>query len=346
MKRTVFRATVVMVMMTFSMGFISSASNASVPKAKKATTYKLAQYPPSGSDPNIPLQIAYDQGFFTKNHLNVTMSIVASSAELAPILGGEELVGGAPASAAITAIADGAALKIVMTTFPHFPWQMWCKPSIKSISQLRGATVAVTAVTGSFDSDMHIVIPALGIPITAVNLVPTGTIPNTIAAALAGSVECTPVEPGPASDELNSVGWHMLFNPNTYSKTKRILDDGGGAYVASDQEIKNNPQEIQDYVNAIMESIAWMKTHKVGTEKEFQAAPQFAPSSDIHGLEVQYAFYNQATVCNPIPVRSEFARGDAILAKSEPAVSALNASNIIDQSFVKKAVANHIGCAS
>src|ERR1700741_1394378 len=109
-----------------------------------------------------PIWVAQDGGLFTKHGVNVDLKYLAATTAVQGMIGGGEevgLVGGQ----GIDAKLEGADLTYIASCLPVFVFQLYSRPEIKSIADLKGKVVAVTQPAASTDYATRIVLKKNGL---------------------------------------------------------------------------------------------------------------------------------------------------------------------------------------
>jgi ABC-type nitrate/sulfonate/bicarbonate transport system substrate-binding protein len=108
----------------------------------------------------------------------------------AVLSGSADVVDGGP-SDAIDGVLAGADVYIFALTQPRYDYIFTCKPSITSLSQLKGVTIGVVDNTGTNLQQAIIVMQKAGFTINDATLVITGGQSKRVAAMLSGRTDCT-----------------------------------------------------------------------------------------------------------------------------------------------------------
>jgi ABC-type nitrate/sulfonate/bicarbonate transport system substrate-binding protein len=110
---------------------------------------------------------------------------------MAAVLNGDaDAVDGGP-SDAIDGVLAGGKVTIFALTQPRYDYIFTCKPSITSLSQLKGVTIGVVDNTGTNLEQAIIVMQKAGLTIKDATLVITGGQSKRVAAMLSGRTDCT-----------------------------------------------------------------------------------------------------------------------------------------------------------
>ena len=99
---------------------------------------------------NLPIYVAQEKGFFTKENLFVEVVLLGASTRSIPALVGNSVhISASSAMTTIRAIEKGAALKIVGGMVNGPVYDLISLPKYKSIKDLKGTTIGVTGIITS-----------------------------------------------------------------------------------------------------------------------------------------------------------------------------------------------------
>jgi len=109
-----------------------------------------------------PIWLAADAGLYAKHGVNVDLKyLAATSAVQAMLSGGEDV--GLVGNQGIDAKLEGAELVYVAGGVPTFVFQLYGRPEIKTVAELKGKVVAVTQPAASTDYAMRMVLRKNGL---------------------------------------------------------------------------------------------------------------------------------------------------------------------------------------
>src|SRR5678816_3703283 len=109
-----------------------------------------------------PIWVAQDAGLFVKHGVTVDLKYLAATTAVQGMVGGGEEVG-LVGNQGIDAKLEGADLIYVASCLPVFVFQVYARPEIKSMADLKGKVVAVTQPAASTDYAMRIVLKRNGL---------------------------------------------------------------------------------------------------------------------------------------------------------------------------------------
>ncbi len=280
---------------------------------------------------NLPLWIAVDAGYFKKRGLDVTAEFLPAREGVPALLSGQVQMAAIGGSDGLAAVAQGAKLKFVATFSPVYTFQLWAQPRYATAAKLKGQRIGVSSTTGSQYTSTVIALKQLGLSPSDVAITPLGTVPNVDGALIAGSIAAGSSHP-PATyefkqhnlTEMVDLAAKRIANVNTGLMT-------GDAYIASHRAV------VQNVVDAIVEALHREKTDQAFTESEITS---HMGVKDKAVLDFTYAFYaNEVAPSVPSPQVEQLQAAKQALGVTNAKVRAVDVSSMIDQSFVKQAVA-------
>jgi len=109
-----------------------------------------------------PIWVAQDANLFSKHGVSVDLKYLAATTAVQGMVGGGEEIG-LVGNQGIDAKLEGADLLYIASCLPTFVFQIYARPEIKSLADLRGKTVAVTQPAASTDYAMRIVLRRNGL---------------------------------------------------------------------------------------------------------------------------------------------------------------------------------------
>jgi NitT/TauT family transport system substrate-binding protein len=279
----------------------------------------------------LPLWIATDAGYFKKRGLEVTVRYLPAQEGVPAILTGQVQAAGIGASDAASAVAQGAKLTLVATLTPIYTFQFWARPDHATPNTLKGQRVGITSTTGSLYAGTLLALKQLGLTPADVVLTPLGGVVNVNNSLLAGSVVAAASHP-PATYQFKRAGIVELVD---LPKSK-IPSVSAGLWFTQ-AYIQAHPDIVQAIVDALVEALHREKTDRAYAEAEMSA---HLGIKDPAELDFTYDFYvNEILADEPMPDAAQI-KGDidAIVA-SNPKVKNVDPAAMLDQTFVKRAIA-------
>jgi NitT/TauT family transport system substrate-binding protein len=302
----------------------------SAPAVQAGLTAISVSYPDGGA--HLPLFIARDKGIFAKYGLDVTLQgLGGGPVASAALIGGDIQMADITGSEITNADANGADLLVLATLDPVYPYVFEVSPDIKTREDLIGKSIVIRAVGDATDIATRVLLKQQGIdPDRDVTILAVSQEGARMASLQTGQICCSVAQ---VSDRipLENAGFHML-----YDLTALGLPNAQGVIAAQRSYVAAHPDVIQNFTNALVESIALMKSDRAAALPVLKA--QLSLDDDAV-VAATYDFFAQDIVPRvPLPDPIQFADGIAILSEKNDKVIGFDVSNYIDASYVQKAV--------
>jgi ABC-type nitrate/sulfonate/bicarbonate transport system substrate-binding protein len=305
------------------------------PAATKPTAGPLTRitvsYPEGGA--HLPLFLARDTGIFAKYGLDVTLQgLGGGSVASAALIGGDIQIADITGSEIVNADANGADIVVLATLDPVYPYVFEVSPDIKSKEDLVGKTIAIRAVGDATDIATRVMLKSAGMdPDKDVTILALNQENARMAALQTGQICCSVAQ---VQDRivLEKIGFHVLFD-----LTAQGQPNAQGVIATQRAYAAAHPEVMQNFINALVESIARMKANRVAALPVLKA--QLSLDDDAI-VEATYDFFAGKVVPSvPLAAPAQFADGIAILSEKNEKVKDFDVSKYIDTSYVQKAVA-------
>lgn len=277
----------------------------------------------------LALWIASDAGYFKKQGLDVTTRYLPAEEGVPALITGQVQIAGIGGSDAVSAQAQGTKLKLVLTLSPVYTFQFWARPQYANANALKGQRVAVTSTTGSLYAGTLLALKQLGLTTSDVAITPLGATTNVNNALMAGSVAAAASHP-PATYQFKQAGFVDLVD--LPKKQIPSVSDGiwiGQSYVEAHRDL------VQKVVDALVEGSQREKSDRNFAEAEIA---KYLGVKDKPQLDFTYDFYvNEVLSAGVMPQVAQVQSNIDAMAMSNPKVKGLDAAQMVDQSFVKRA---------
>ncbi len=299
----------------------ANAADASMPQLTLSYSEKTVDM--------MPLWIADDAGYFKKRGLDVTERYLPAQEGIPALLTDQVQIAAIGGPDGISAVAQGAKLKFVLTLSPVQTFQFWARPQFASASALKGQRVGVPSTTGSLFAGTVLALHELGLSISDVAITPLGSVPNVNNSLLAGSIAAA-ASHAPATYQFQKSGFVDMVD----LAKMRIPSVNAGLLVTA-AYIEAHRDVVQGVVNAVIEGIRREKTDRPYVESEMS---DHLGVKDKEVLDFTYDFYvNEVVPSVPLPELAQVEAAKKAMSASNPKVKAVNVATMIDQSFVRKA---------
>ncbi len=279
---------------------------------------------------------AKEKGLFLANGLDVDLSLIDGGGKaMAALLGNSVDIAQLGGTETMSAVAGGGEVEAVTLFVPVSPWVLMAPASYTGPNDLKGKVVGVASKGGSSEVAANQSIEKLGLKVTDVSILSTGSVANLTAAMLAGQVYAGPGHP-PDTAALFKAGYKVIMD--LASQKVPAVEN---CTIVTKKFATANKDVIQKYVDSLVQAIVAMKKDKAGTLPVMQ---KLLNVTDQDALSQTYDYY----VTQIFPIYPElttdvwtYSRDD--LAKTNPAVKGLDLTKVIDNSFVQSAKDRKVG---
>ncbi|TAJ82631.1 ABC transporter substrate-binding protein [bacterium] len=201
-----------------------------------------------------PLWAAIEQGFFTKNDVDVELIFVRGAPTLnAAMLSGDLQVGYTGGTAVMGAAVGGADLKILAVLTNKVTYDLVARSGIRNLEDLRGKQIGVTSIGGTNWMGTILGLERLGLDPNRdkINFIVAGDDSVRTQALLAGAIDATAVD-GVYSKILREKGLPVLAE---FSALKIPITSV--SMVFRNAFIQKNPRIAENVLKAVVEGIIW-----------------------------------------------------------------------------------------
>lgn len=279
--------------------------------AKTSATTSMTIVYPSANAGYDDLYMQLMEGFAKEHHLNLTLKLIDSSANLLPSVasGSAQIAGGAAVNIA-EGIMKGVPLVFLALTEPKINGEVWASAKVASTASLKGTTMAVdlpgslgALAASAFLKEHHLTS-------SQVTIKYTGSVPGNITALKSGAVDETIITP--PNQALLGPGFHMIENLSHISFP-------AVGYVTTESYLRSHKSAIEQFLSGETQALGFLRSHEqaavAGIEKYTLTKSQAA-------AEGAYKFFLgvwPSTATAPIGlVKQAFALASGILGKPAP----------------------------
>ena len=279
-----------------------------------------------------PLWLAKEQGIFTKHGLEADLVTVRSAPiQVSALVSNEVQFVRGSVSSMLTAAAQGAKLKILFTLFAErASYDFLVSPSITHPRDLRGKKIGVQDFSGLLWTLTMLSLRELGLDPQRdnINIQVIGD-STVIAQSLAtGIIDAAPLDKM-QSVRLQGLGIKVLLDLSQIPFTS-------SPFISAESFIQNNPQVVENFIKALIEASAIMRSQK---EKGL-AVLQKHLKVDRPLAEIGY----KNLLADLTPYTFVTAKGlrtvQEIIALRDPKIAKFNVEDLLDQRILKKVVAS------
>ncbi|MGE5217443.1 MAG: ABC transporter substrate-binding protein [Chloroflexota bacterium] len=272
-----------------------------------------------------PIWVAQDAGLFIKHGVSVDLKYLAATTAVQGMVGGGEEVG-LVGNQGIDAKLEGADLTYIASSLPVFVFQLYARPEIKSVLDLRGKVVAVTQPAASTDYAMRMVLKRNGLePDKDVRILYAQDINGVLTSVSAGNAAAG-IMSAPTSIRAKAAGIKSILDI-TALKIPFLFT----AMLSSPKVIREKNEALTRFLRAYIESLAVIRHDK---ETTMRSMGKFLKTTDHAVLESVYNDYKNVFPVTPLMSVAEV-KAVLDVAKS-PKAKTMRAEEFFDNSIVQK----------
>jgi NitT/TauT family transport system substrate-binding protein len=211
---------------------------------------KVTIHIPSKSLSIMPYYFGKDKGFFAAEQIEPQLVMMAPPTAIAALVGGE-LDFSSTTGAATSAIMRGLPIRRVFYVQQDPVHVLLAQPEIRSVQDLVGKTVGVTALTDAVGMSANVILRAHGIEAGKVTLLAMQVTDNAIKSLTTKRIAATLLAP-PYVEELQAKGYVKLVEARTYAPLSFI-----GLVTAIDT-MKKSPQKVYGMIAALHRTMSYI----------------------------------------------------------------------------------------
>lgn len=271
----------------------------------------------------LPIYVAQERGFFTKENIFLEVVVLNASTLAIPVLiAGSTQVSASSAMTTIRAVEKGAALKIVggLTNAPVY--DLYANPKYKSLKDLKGATIGVSGLITSDTVLMKEMLKANGLEYPRdYGLRAMGIMPDRLLAMQTGSIAAGILSPpytfGADDMGLVNLGSTTKYTPNFVQTVFNIRADFAQdkkpllirflrAILHGDQWIHN---QKEDTVRIIVKRLKFSEKHSEASWRYYINANAIPKDGEINpkGMDkVMQLLVEDGTLLQPLPKTDKY----------------------------------------
>lgn len=210
---------------------------------------------PSMSSSVFYFVIAQREGFYKEEGLNAEIMSIRGEIAIRTALAGE-IDFFTNAGSAMAAAVRGVPVKIVVVVQDKPSWDLIVQPQIKSVAQLKGATIGVMSPEGSLAIATREILRKNGMdPQKDANLVVMGGDDVRFMALKGKAIQATLMNP-PTAIRAQKDGFSKLVSAGDYVKSVQ------GGLATTDEKIKQNPAKIAKFIRASLKGLHFFLTKR------------------------------------------------------------------------------------
>ena len=277
-----------------------------------------------------PVWLAKEQGIFAKHGLDVDLVAVRSAPlQVSALVANEVQFVRGSATSMLSAAAQGAKLKIIMSLFAErASYDFLVAPSITKPSDLRGKKVGVQDFSGLLWSLGMLSLRELGLDAQKDNISIQAIGDSTvIAQSLAsGIIDAAPLDKLQSS-RLQSLGMKVMLD-------LRRVALPASPFMSTEAFIQKNPQTVENFIKSLIEASVIMRAQKeLGV-----AVVQKYIKTDRQLAEIGYKFLLDDLTSYTYVTPKGLKTAQEIIALRDPKIMKFNVEDLLDQRILQKIV--------
>ena len=272
-----------------------------------------------------PVWVAQEANLFSKHGVNVDLKyLAATTAVQAMVAGAEEI--GLVGNQGVDAKLEGADLTYVASSLPTFVFQIYARPEIKSLADLKGKVAAVTQPAASTDYAMRIVLKRNGLePDKDVKILYAQDM-NAVFTNVSMGHAAAGIMSAPTSLKAQAAGLRSIVNV-TELKIPFLFT----AVLSSPKVVREKNEAVSRFLRAYIEAMALVRKDK---ESTIRSMGKFLKTTDRDVLDSVYEEYRDVFPQVPLMTAAEV---KAVLDVSKsPKAKQMKPEDFFDNSLVQK----------
>jgi ABC-type nitrate/sulfonate/bicarbonate transport system substrate-binding protein len=198
----------------------------------------------------MPYYFGKDKGYFAAEHIEPQLIMMSPPTAIAALVA-RELDFSTTTGAATSAIMRGLPLKRYFYVQAEPAHVLIGQPEIKSIQDLAGKIIGVTALTDAVGMSTTMILRGNNIDLSRTTQLPMGVTDNALKAFTTRKTSATVVAP-PYSEELQAKGYNKLAEARTYAPLSFI------GLVGPLDEVKKNPDKARGMIAALYRTMTYI----------------------------------------------------------------------------------------
>jgi ABC-type nitrate/sulfonate/bicarbonate transport system substrate-binding protein len=272
--------------------------------------------------------VAYEEGIFKKNGLDVELQHISSTSRTIPaMLAGEIDFSSVDVRNALQANLKGADLILVLGNANRLVLSLWARPEIKKVSDLRGKRIGITRLGSAAHTAAVYALQKGGLKPGDYQLLSLVEMPSILTALIAGQTDAG-VFSAPVSSRARQAGFTELVN----------LYRDGPEYPAIGiattlRYINANEEATRRFIRSYVEAVHLFKTNK---EIGKRAIQKYTKLNDPDALDDSYLQAREFLENIPYVSRAGLATLLAELAEAEPKAKTAKPDDFLEMRFVSE----------
>ena len=270
---------------------------------------------------------AVDEGFFARGGLDVSIQAVGGPAQVPALLAGEVQFAGMGANEVANADVGGASLAMIATAVDYPLFSLYADKKYKSVQDLAGQTIGITAAGASTDAAAHLFLRHFGLD-GKVKVSPAGGTQTSILAAMGKGIVAGGILAPPSTAKAAQQGFVELINGVQLGVPMNTT-----GIVATRAYLKAQPDVVRRFLKAYLE--AWTFCADPANEQAVVQTLAKYTKSDSQDALVGYKEMLRVWRGAKAPTVNPAAVADILELSTNPKVRAANSLQFIDNSVLQ-----------
>jgi NitT/TauT family transport system substrate-binding protein len=272
-----------------------------------------------------PAWVAQDLGLFTKHGLQHSLNYLAATTAVQAIVGGTEEIG-LVGNQGIDVALEGADTVYIASTAARFIFRLYGDPSIKTVADLKGKTIAVTQPAASTDYASRMLLRRFGlVPDKDVKVLYAGSSPALLTTLKAGNAAAGLMN-APVIFQAQELGLKQILNVTELNIPFIFV-----GVVTTRKALQQKPDAIDRYLRGYTEAISIILRDK---ETALKVMGKYMKTDNRQTLEAVYE--EHAPVFQRVPFMTKEAVQAVLDVAKSPRAAQAKPEDFFDNSFLQK----------
>jgi ABC-type taurine transport system substrate-binding protein len=299
---------------------------ATVPAARPATSVSLKGAFAQASSVQGVLYVAREKGFFANHGLDVQLSQVGGTQQVAALVSGDIQFGGLGANEVANADLRGADLVMIATCSDLPIFSLFANKKYASVPELAGQSIGVTTAGSATDAAAHLFLKQFDM-LDKVKILPAGgTVPSILAAMDQGNIAGGVLSP-PTTARAEEAGYAELVNG---ARLGVPMNHSGIAISRS--FLKDHADDVTNYLAAYAE--AWTFSANPANKADVVAILAQYTQSDDRLAEIGYEAILPIWTANKTPRVNPQAVANLLQVSGVPEAATARPEQFFDNSLI------------
>jgi NitT/TauT family transport system substrate-binding protein len=272
-----------------------------------------------------PAWVAQDLGLFTKHGLQHSLNYLAATTAVQAIVGGTEEIG-LVGNQGIDVALEGADTVYIASTVSRFLFRLYGEPSIQTVADLKGKTIAATQPAASTDYASRMLLRRFGlVPDKDVKILYAGSSPALLTTLKAGNAAAGLMN-APVIFQAQELGLKQILNVTELNIPFIFV-----GVVTTRKVLQQKPDAISRYLRGYTEAISIILRDK---ETAMKVMGKFMKTDNRQTLEAVYD--EHAPVFQRLPLMTKEEVQAVLEVAKSPKAAQAKPEDFFDNSFLQK----------